>query len=87
MSWSFYGIGTKEAVKKIANEQLTASAKNYKGKPEGADVLYVRDRILAKLDELQTSGYANGVSVKASGHEHAGALSFSLEITTTPILL
>lgn len=88
MSWGIKITGTRGAVKMQVSEQLGKIAEDYKGKPEGEDVLAARDRILALVDalDLTSDGYLdwNGVDVAANGSHSTnskGVQSATMTIT------
>lgn len=65
MSWGIEITGTRDAVKKAVDAQLTKSSTFYEGKPERDDILMCRDRALALIDAIVFAEGFNAVTVKA----------------------
>lgn len=93
MSWSFSFTGTPDKVIENVGAECDRIAASYQGKPEGDDVLAVKERAIALVKALKlgkdSSGYDwNACSVTAGGSHSTtdGAIlsgNFKLEVSRT----
>lgn len=87
MSWSLTKIGTKEKVRDAAAAEFDRCAAMYAGKEEEKDVLAVKERALAAIDELDTSAPGVGINLTASGSRGSWSTSFSLQVQRVDLLV
>jgi hypothetical protein len=73
MSWSISRTASKEKVLAVLAEDFDKAAAQYAGKEEEKDVLAVKDRAIAAVNDLKLdTDWANAVKVEASGSRSDG---------------
>lgn len=86
MSWSVSKMGSKDKVREAVAKDFDRCAANYAGKEEEQDVLAVKERALAAIDELDTPA-GIGVSISASGSRGAWSTTFTLQVQRIELLV